>query len=233
MDRHSGRVRPRSRRGQLFVRRECLALQAEMACRVESEAGAPQAMCIVIAAGIGEPASHDAKVRRTIAATAAPFVQRGHGGQQLGDSGARLGAQQFRLRLDVALTDEPARQSAPAFTPVAQALVESRLVLLTRRAVASLAGGGERQQRLDVALQLRDARGNHAGTGHQVTDEALQVIDQTLFECDHSLCVGLLQFDRARDAGHECLGIVGQAFEDAHQIPQYAVDLCLIRCRLG
>ena len=67
----------------------------------------------------------------------------------------------------------------------------------------------------------------------EVADETVLVIDQALLECDHGHCVRLLQFDGAGDAGHEGLGVIGQAVEDAHQVAQGGVHLGRIGCRLA
>lgn len=111
----------------------------------------------------------------------------------------------------MSFADEPANQAAPAFTPAGQAQLKSGLLLdfAARCGIAPLALRCHRQQRCDLAVQLCDSVCNGTGAADQVANKTLQIIDQPLLECDDRLDIGLLQFDSAGNAGHECLGIVG------------------------
>ena len=70
------------------------------------------------------------------------------------------------------------------------------------------------------------------GTAHEIAHESLQVVDQSALVDGHGSGPALLQIDAARDAGHEGLGVVGQALEDAHQVAQRLVDLGGVGLRL-
>jgi len=74
---------------------------------------------------------------------------------------------------------------------------------------------------LELAQQLSDL----TGTGDEIADETLQVIDEPRLEGHHRAGVRALQFESACQAGHECLGIVRQTFEYVHEVAQRFVHL--------
>ena len=100
---------------------------------------------------------------------------------------------------------------------------------VTRRGVAGLAFGGERQQGFGLGLQVAQALGDASGLGHQFADEAFEVVDQPFLEGHHRVLLGALQFDGARQPGHEGFGIVGEAAEHMHQVAQDFVDFGGVR----
>lgn len=73
-------------------------VELEMARRIERECRAGQPVCVVIACAVGKPAGEDAEIGGAIAASAAPFVERGDRAEQLRDRRARSGTQQVGLR---------------------------------------------------------------------------------------------------------------------------------------
>jgi hypothetical protein len=177
-------------------------------------------MRVVFAGRVYKPAREDTEIDGAIAESIAALVQRSDRNQQLRNRRPRLGTQEFGLRLNVSFADEPAKQAAPTFTPAGQAQRKRGLLLgfATGCGIASFTLRRHRQQGFHLAVQLCNSVCNGTGAADQVADKTLQIIDQPLLECDDRLYIRLLEFDRAGDAGHESLSIVGQPHKDAHEI---------------
>ena len=130
----------------------------------------------------------------------------------------------------MSFTHEPSRQTTPTLAPDGKARFERSVVLVgARYAVAALTLRGQREQRLDPVLELGNAVRDHARTRHQIAHETLEIIDESLLEGDDGPHNTLLQFDRASDACHECLRVVGQTFKHTNQVTQYGVRLGRVR----
>ena len=129
--------------------------------------------------------------------------------------------------------DEPAAQATPAFAPGLLALGErvSLRLLVAGRRVARLALRGRPQQWIDARMQQGNVLRDRTGAPDEVADEALEVVDQALLVGQHRARIGLLQLDAACQAGHEGLGVVGEALEHAHQIAQGFVQLGRVQRR--
>ena len=191
----------------------------------ERGSGKPRRRVVIAAAG--EPAGQHAKVGRTIAATASPFVERGDGAQQLRDGGPGPSPQQFGLRRLVASAEKPAAQSSPALPPgLLVARPRVGLVLgVARRRVACLARSDLPNHFVDMRIERDDETRDGIGAPDEVADESLEVFDQPSFVVRHLAGVGLMQVNVPRHASHEGLRILGQAFENAHKIAHGFVDL--------
>jgi hypothetical protein len=90
--------------------------------------------------------------------------------------------------------------------------------------IARLAFRHPQQQRVDSWRERLHRPGDGVGTAYQIAYEALEIVDQPSLVADHHARLGLLQFDAARDSGHESLRVLGQAFEDTHQVAQHLMD---------
>ena len=76
-----------------------------------------------------------------------------------------------------------------------------------------------------MLLQLGDQSGDLRSGGHQVGDEALQVVDQAVLVGAEDLRVGVVQVDRALQRAHEGLRVRGQVGEPVDQGTQRQMHL--------
>ena len=204
-----------------------VGVEREMPRRIEGEGGARQPMRLAIVGTGGEPAGEQAEIGRAIAAAAAPLVEGCDRSQELRDGGPCPRPQQFSLRRLVAGVEEPAAQTPPALAPGLQGAV-ARIGLVLRTAgsrIARFAFGHLAQQGVNARFQDGYEARDGVGAAHQIAHEAFQIVDQPLLVARDRARLRLLQFDAARDSGHEGLRVLGKAFEYAHEVPQRFVDL--------
>ena len=195
--------------------------------RIERERRARQAVPLGLIGARGEPAGERAEIGRTVAAAAAPFVDRRDRAEQLRDRRPHAGAQQLGLWRLLAAWQEPAAEAPPAFAPglPAARLLVRHVLFATWRCIARFAFRDAQQQRIDARRQALQQAGDGIRAPHQIAHETFEVVDQPALVAHHQAGFSLLQLDAARHTGHEGLRVVGQALEDAHQVAQDLVGL--------
>lgn len=152
-----------------------------------------------------------------------------------------------------AATDEPVRQAAPPVAPGRQSLRDgaapgvrfraprgteqcrlshSRLTRV-RHGVRRLPRRGGLQQPVHPgALQPSDQFRDLRSAIGQVSDEALDVLDEPVLVRDEGFLVAVLEVDRAPQRSHERLRIVGQAAEALGEREQQQVRLRRVQVRV-
>src|SRR5580704_3227003 len=70
---------------------------------------------------------------------------------------------------------------------------------------------------------------NTTGAADKVTDESIEIVDQSLLVGNNCGCIRMLKLDAASDADHKRLGVFSETFEHSNQITQSLVNLCSVK----
>src|ERR1700692_3513894 len=124
--------------------------------------------------------------------------------------------------------NEPTLESLPSLLPSVLCggqCVALTMFVTTRSSVSRLTPGRHPKQRRYERLQFAYSQGNHARATDEITDEAVEIVDETLLVPGNGSRVGLLQLQVPADSGHECLGILSESLEYTYKVTQCLVDL--------